>query len=82
MSLLFSCSKSIKVFERGELLKTVSEFSSNDTTINVKDYFITYKKNGAYIEGFVENAFDDNKGTFKSTGNVEIEIGEDNFSVK
>jgi hypothetical protein len=80
--ILSSCSPSIKVFEKGELVKTISEFSEKDTTINVKDYFITYKKNGAYIEGFVENAFDDNKGTFKSTNEVKIEIESGSFSVK
>ena len=79
--ILSSCSPSIKVYEKGELVKTISDFSANDTTINVKDYFITYKKNGAYIEGFVENAFDDNKGTFKSTGDVKIEIEKGAFSV-
>lgn len=79
--ILSSCSPSIKVFEKGELVKTISEFSEKDTTINVKDYFITYKKNGAYIEGFVENAFDDNKGTFKSTNEVKIEIESGSFSV-
>ena len=47
----------------------------------MKDYYITYKKNGAYIEGFIENAFDDNKGTFKSTNDVKIEIESGSFSV-
>ncbi|MFY7861950.1 MAG: hypothetical protein ACOVP5_06945, partial [Chitinophagales bacterium] len=70
-----------KVYEMGLLVKTFSYFSTNDTTVNVKDYFITYKKNGAYIEGFLENAFDDNKGTFKSTGDVKIEIEKGAFSV-
>lgn len=82
--LLFSlsCSQSIKIYENDQLVSEIHSFSTTDTTINIRDYFITYKLNKPYIEGFVENTFDNNKGTFKSTGTVEIEIGEGKFKIE
>ena len=76
-----SCAQSIKIYENDALIHEIHSFPTTDTTISFRDYFITYRYNKPYIEGFVENSFDDNKGSFKTTGNVEIEIGEGKFGI-
>ncbi len=82
LSTLTSCSRSIKIYENDQLVKEITTIPKSDTTINIKDYYITYKQNGAYLEGFVENTFDDNKRSFKTSGSVEIEIGEGKFGIR
>lgn len=82
LSMLTSCSRSIKIYENDQLVKEITTIPKSDTTIDIKDYYITYKQNGAYLEGFVENSFDDNKGSFKTNGSVEIEIGQGKFGIR
>jgi hypothetical protein len=78
---LISCSQSIKIYENDKFVMEITDLPKTDTTIQIRDYFITYKLNKPYIEGFVENNFDENKGSFKSTGTVEIEIGVGKFMI-
>lgn len=71
---MISCSKQIKVVENNKTLITIDEFPKSDTMIMVRDYFIQYRKDGAYIIGSVESPFTDGNGSFKSSSSVNIDI--------
>ena len=71
---LVSCSNHLKVIDKDQTIITIENFSNQDTTIMVKDYFIKYRKEGGYIIGNVESPFADGQGSFKTTHSVTIDI--------
>ena len=78
---LIACSNELKVVEKGQTLVTIDKFPAKDTMIMVKDYFITYKKEGMYILGSVESPFSEGNGQFKSSKSVTIDISDNKFSI-
>ncbi len=79
--LLSSCSKQLKIVEKGQNLVTIEDFPSKDTTIMIKDYFIKYRQESPYIIGSVESPFADVHGNFKSSKSTTIDITEGKFAI-
>lgn len=79
--LLSSCSNKLKVIDKDQTLVTIEDFPSKDTTIMVKDFFIKYRQEGAYIIGSVESPFADGHGNFKSSKSTTIDISDGKFAI-
>lgn len=81
LCLFVSCHHSIRVYDGNNLLTTIEVVKEVDTTIVIKDYYITYRKSGLSVIGKVENSFSERKGEFKSMKSVEINISDKNFGI-
>lgn len=81
ISFLVSCNPSIAIYEKEKLILTIEDFPKKDTTIQVGDFFITYKKTGNRIEGSISSPFYESKGNFKSSSDVRIDISDNQVKV-
>lgn len=79
---LTSCSQTIKVYDGDKLLATIDQFSEKDTMISIKDFYITYKKSGKYLEGKVESNFSTSNGSFKAMKSIEINLDDKDFWIR
>lgn len=68
----FINNKSLKIYENDKLVAEITQFPKTDTSIMVKNYFIKYKAGFIYLEGTVDNSFNQSNGSFQSFRNVNL----------
>lgn len=81
ITVLMSCNPSISIYEKEKCIGIFRPSSEKDTTIQVKDFFITYRKVNGKLEGNITSPFNDSRGDFQSFSEVKIYLKENQFII-
>lgn len=75
---LFSCdyTQSLKIFMEEELVYEANKIAAKDTTIDIQDFFITYRVEKDELIGTIEN-IDGATTDFRSGTNVKVNLYKD-----